>query len=409
LQGRPDLRQVLFVTHGIADIDPSGAQKLCQVVNTLREKGLKVSFSGFRDEILEVLDRIDTDQVIGEDHRFPTEFAAIAALYFHAHADSDETDCPFVTLAPRITELSLHPDGTLREARRHSLRLCPYIAALRFDGPMVLASPAALEAELVRWVKNRLDVSHLLLVAHTLDNLDVEEVKRLVELVNRLRQAGFRVALCGFRGHVFEVIERSGAADEIGLDNVFPSESTALASIYAEAHQGRSEENCPLLPALPRVVEISLHADGSRRNARRYGLATCRVIAALRLDGPLNFATIGYVAEEIRARVKEHPELRHVLLAGHGLSAVDEIASEGLGELVVELRDAGYQVSISGLKDEVLDILERTGCLEIIGADAVFPTRARAIEAIHEKAHEGIDEQPCPLIEVVEVQKSQGE
>jgi hypothetical protein len=48
-------------------------------------------------------------------------------------------------------------------------------------------------------------------------------------------------------------------------------------------------------------------------------------------------------------------------------------------------------------------VLERTGCLEIIGADAVFPTRAKAIEAIHHKAHEGVDEHPCPLIEVVEI------
>lgn len=61
------------------------------------------------------------------------------------------------------------------------------------------------------------------------------------------------------------------------------------------------------------------------------------------------------------------------------------------------------------LKDEVLDVLERTGCLEIIGADAVFPTRARAVEAIHQKAHEGVDEHPCPLIEVVEISKLQRE
>jgi hypothetical protein len=47
----------------------------------------------------------------------------------------------------------------------------------------------------------------------------------------------------------------------------------------------------------------------------------------------------------------------------------------------------------------------RTGCLDIIGGDAVFPTRARAIEAIHQKAHEGVDERPCPLIEVVEIRE----
>ncbi len=409
LEGRPELRQVLFVAHGIADIDPSGAQKLCQLVDTLRAQDLGVSFTGFRDEILEVLNRIDTDQVIGEDHQFPTQFAAIAGVYSHAHVDSEETDCPFLTLAPRLTELSLHPDGTLREARRHSLRLCSHIAALRFDGPMMLANPAALEAELVKWVKNRLEVSHLLFVAHTLDKFGVDDAERLVDLVGRLRRAGLMVTFCSFRDHVFEVIERTGAADEIGLDSFFPSESSAVAAIYAEAHDKRTEEDCPLRGMLPRVVELSLHPDGSRRNAQRYGLATCRVIAALRIDGALTFATIDYVADEIRAQIADRSELRHVLLAGHGISAVDESASERLSELVTELRGSGLEVSISGLKDEVLDVLERTGCLEIIGEDAVFSTRARAIEAIHEKAHEGVDEPHCPLVEVVEIHETQPE
>jgi len=409
LEGRTELQHVLFVAHGVADIDPSGAQKLCQLVNRLREQGLEVSFSGFRDEVLEILDRIDTDQVIGENHRFPTEFAAIASVYLHAHANSSETDCPFLTLAPRLTELSLHPDGTLREARRHSLGLCSFIAALRFDGPMVLANPAALEAELVRWVKKRLDVTHLLFVAHTLDKLSTDDAVRLLDLVQRLRRAGFRVTFCSFRDHVFEAIERTGTADEIGLDNIFPSESSALASIYTAAHRDRGEEDCPLQGMLPRVVEISLHPDGSRRNARRYGLATCRVIAALRIDGALTFATIDYVADEVRAQIADRSELRHVMLAGHGITAVDESASERLSELVTELRGTGLEVSISGLKDDVLDVLERTGCLEIIGEDEVFPTRARAIEEIHEKAHEGVDEPHCPLVEVVEIQESQRE
>ncbi len=401
LEGRSELRLVVFVAHGIAEVDPSGALKLVQVVNRLREQGLEVSFSGFRDEVLDVLDRIDTDQVIGENHRFPTQFAAIASLYSQAHSDSSEPDCPFQPMAPRVTELSLHPDGSLREARRHGLGLCTHIAALRFDGPMILANPAALELELTKWVKNRLDVTHMLLVAHTLERHGSNDARRLLELVERLRKADFTVAFCSFRDHVFEELGRSGVADEIGLENIYPSAELAVASLYAEAHRGRPEEACPLSPLLPRVVEISLHADGSLRNADHYGLAVCRFIAAIRIDGPLNFATIGFVAEEIRARVAARPETRHILLACHGLSTVDEIAAEELGILVLELRSSGFEVSISGLKDDIFDILERTGCLATIGTASVYPTRARAIEAIHGRVHEGTDEQPCPLIEVV--------
>ena len=401
LQGRPELRQVVFVAHGIAEVDPSGAQKLVQVVNRLRELGLGVSFSGFRDEVLDVLDRIDTDQVIGENHRFPTQFAAIAAQYSLAHSDTIEPDCPFQPMAPRVTELSLHPDGSLRDARRHGIGLCTHIAALRFDGPLILANPAALELELTKWVKNRLDVTHILLVAHTLERHGSQDAQRLLELVERLRKAAFSVAFCSFKDHVFEELGRSGVADEIGLENIYPSAASAVASIYAEAHRGRTEEDCPLAPLLPRVVEISLHEDGSLRNAEHYGLAVCRFIAALRIDGALNFATIGFVAEEIKERVSKRPETRHILLACHGLSSVDEIASEELGGLTIDLRRSGYEVSVSGLKDDIFDTLERAGCLATIGRQSVYPTRAQAIEAIHERAHEGADERPCPLIEVV--------
>jgi len=123
--------------------------------------------------------------------------------------------------------------------------------------------------------------------------------------------------------------------------------------------------------------------------------------------------SVGLPAQSLEAVEIWHGEVEEYRVKGflldrrNGLSAVDEIASEGLAALVVELRVAGYEVSVSGLKDEVLDVLERTGCLDIIGADAVFPTRARAIEAIHHKAHEGVDERPCPLIEVVEIKESQ--
>jgi MFS superfamily sulfate permease-like transporter len=268
---------------------------------------------------------------------------------------------------------------------------------------MILANPAALELELVKWVKNRIEVTHLLLVAHTLDKVDSIDAGRLLELVQRLRRAGFEVAFSSFRDHVFEVLGRSGVADDIGLDRIYPSPETALARLYDDAHVRHDESACPLRPLLPRVVEISLHRDGSLRNAGHYGLAVCRVIAALRLDGALNFGTIGYVASEIKAQIADRPDLRHVLLAGHGLSAVDEIAAEGLGALISELRAAGYVVSMSGLKDEVLDVLGRTGCLAVIGEEAVFPTRAKAIEAIHATAHQGADEHPCPLVEVVEL------
>jgi MFS superfamily sulfate permease-like transporter len=404
LEGRDEVRHVMFVAHGVTDIDPSGARKLCNLVERLREDGFEVSFSGFRDEVLEVLDRIDTDQVIGSHHRYATEYVAIAGLYASAHTESDEAVCPFLPLAPRLTELSLHPDGSLREARRHGLKLCRHIAALRIDGPFVLANPDALEAEFIRWVKSRLEVTHLLLVAHTLDKLSEGEAEKLFVVVERLREAGYEVAFCSFRDHVFETLGRTGVADRIGLDKIYPNQVLAVAGLWGVAHDSKGEPGCPFRQLLPNVVEVSLHPDGSLRNAERYDLAACRHIAALRIDGTLNFASVGFVIHEIERRVGERPDLSHVLIANDGLGSIDEAACEEMSDLVVRLRERGLQVVVSGLKDEVRDVLERTGCLDVVGQDSLFPTRARAVAAIHQAAHAGSDESPCPLVEVVKLE-----
>jgi len=90
-----------------------------------------------------------------------------------------------------------------------------------------------------------------------------------------------------------------------------------------------------------------------------------------------------------------------VLLAAYAVNVLDAIAAEELGKLVLQLRDQGPPVALSGLEDGVLDVLHRTRTFDVIGKGAIFPTQARAIEATHAAAHEGMSESPCPLLEVV--------
>jgi anti-anti-sigma regulatory factor len=100
-------------------------------------------------------------------------------------------------------------------------------------------------------------------------------------------------------------------------------------------------------------------------------------------------------------RVTSLPELRHVLLVAHGINEIDASGEELLGKVVVQLRRAGHDVSFSGLKDDVIDVLKRTGLYETIGEDHMYPTQVAAIAAIHAEAHANCRESPCPLLEVV--------
>jgi anti-anti-sigma regulatory factor len=109
----------------------------------------------------------------------------------------------------------------------------------------------------------------------------------------------------------------------------------------------------------------------------------------------------GYLEGELLGRLKDRADIIHVLIAAHGINAIDSRAAEQLGVLVKDVRREGREVTISGLKDNVLDVLHETGAYEAIGEDRIYPTRAKAVAAIHAVCHEGSSEKKCPLIEVV--------
>jgi len=150
----------------------------------------------------------------------------------------------------------------------------------------------------------------------------------------------------------------------------------------------------------PGLAVVSLHPDNSLRDAGRHGLERCRYIAAIRFDGPLFFASANYLEDKVLEQVAAMPDLRHILIISHGINELDASGEEMLSLLVSRLRDAGHDVSFSGLKDEVIDVLKRTHLYEEIGEDHMFPTQAAAIQAIHAKAHENSQEQECPLLKV---------
>ncbi|MBI5526112.1 MAG: STAS domain-containing protein [Deltaproteobacteria bacterium] len=156
----------------------------------------------------------------------------------------------------------------------------------------------------------------------------------------------------------------------------------------------------------PKIAELSLHPNGSFRDARRFGLAQCRHIAVIRFNGPLFFANTSYLEDEVMGRVRALPELRHIHVMANGISEVDASGEEVLSLMVDRLRAAGYKVSFSGFSEHVLDVLHRTHLYEKIGEENMYPLLAAAVDAIHVRAHEGSDETECPLRKVVYVDQA---
>ncbi len=151
----------------------------------------------------------------------------------------------------------------------------------------------------------------------------------------------------------------------------------------------------------PVIAELSLWEDGHYRSAARLHLKQCRYIVIIRFDGPLFFANISYLEDEVLKIVKTRKDLRTVHFKCNGINEIDASGERALRLLVERLHAAGYTVSMSGLKLQVVDILQQSGLLEVIGTNNLFPTLAQALEVIWPQAHQENSESVCPLRQVV--------
>jgi anti-anti-sigma factor len=393
----PELRHVLIAAHGINEVDASGEDMLRLLVERLKEAGYEVSFSGLKEEVQDALVRTGLYGRIGEENMFPTQAHAVASIYARAHTGSKETDCPLQSMRPRVVDLSLHADGSMRDAHRYGLKQCRHIAAIRFDGSLDRASAKYLEEKVSERILSMPELKYVLVVAHAVNQMDTFGVETLARLVHRLRESGLEIGFSGFSDSILDILKRFHIYDVLGEENIYPTQIQAIRHIYARAHEESTEKGCPLGPLRPHVAELSLHPDGSLRDAERWNLELCEHIAALRFDGPLDSATSEYLLEKVEERVRSMPNLKHVLFAAHRINRMDAHGAGTIKKVVRWLRDSGYEVSFSGLADDVLDILKKTSVYEVIEENNIYPTQILAIRHIHAKAHLDSTETLCPL------------
>jgi len=96
----------------------------------------------------------------------------------------------------------------------------------------------------------------------------------------------------------------------------------------------------------------------------------------------------------------EKPELKHILVVSNGINDMDASGEEMLSLIVDRLRSGGYDISFSGVNENVLAVMKRTHLYEKIGEENIFSSRRKAVEAIHARAHTMCPEERCPLTTV---------
>lgn len=146
----------------------------------------------------------------------------------------------------------------------------------------------------------------------------------------------------------------------------------------------------------PRVAVLARHPDGTLRDAELFGLDTCKNITMIRFDGQLYFANTSYFEDKVMERVAIRTDLKYVIVVGDGINQIDATGEEMLSHLSERLNKAGIQLLFTGLKKQVLDVFQRTGLYQSLGAERFFRTEEQALDHVWRKLGNN-HEVDCPL------------
>jgi len=137
----------------------------------------------------------------------------------------------YLRLHPRIIEVGLHPDGSLRDRHLWKLPpLAPRLYALRMDDELDFASASAFERNIVEHLAAQPGLQHVCLFAQPVNRVDTTGVEVFAQLRRTLEDRGIRLHISGIKLPVERVLRKAGALYESPLLAMYRTDAEALAA-----------------------------------------------------------------------------------------------------------------------------------------------------------------------------------
>ncbi|MCP5150863.1 MAG: SulP family inorganic anion transporter [Ectothiorhodospiraceae bacterium] len=119
-------------------------------------------------------------------------------------------------------------------------------------------------------------------------------------------------------------------------------------------------------------------------------LEECPQLSLVRIDGPLFFGAVNYVAERMRVIAKRTPGQKHLLILARSINFIDVAGAEMLAREGRARRAAGGGLYFHQLPEGAREILRRGGYLGDVSEENIFETKGEAIAGIFERLDRGI-------------------
>ncbi len=139
-------------------------------------------------------------------------------------------------LHPRIIEVGLHGDGSLRDRHLwHLPPLAPNLYALRMDAELDFASASTLERAITAALAERPGLSDVVLFAHPINRVDITGAEAFGNIRRLLASHDVRLHVAGLKLPAQQVLDRAGLLAPSPLLFAYRTDAEALTAIGPDA------------------------------------------------------------------------------------------------------------------------------------------------------------------------------
>jgi SulP family sulfate permease len=147
---------------------------------------------------------------------------AVISLVLHLW----RTSKPHIAIVGRVGETE-----HFRNVLRHSVKTSPHVLAVRVDESLYFVNTKYLEGFLIKAVRNRPDVKHLVLVCSAVNLIDGSALETLKNLIEELRVMGVDFYMSEVKGPVMDRLEKVGFVDKLGRERIFLTTDEAMRKL----------------------------------------------------------------------------------------------------------------------------------------------------------------------------------